>query len=44
MKFEGDIKLIGTGEILINVPAGKLWVIKDKTIDTQNLKILIFTN
>jgi hypothetical protein len=44
VKFEGDIKLIGTGEILINVPAGKLWVIKDKTIDTQNLKILIFTN
>ncbi len=36
VKFEGDIKLIGTGEILINVPAGKLWIIKDKTIDTQN--------
>ncbi len=36
VKFEGDIKLIGTGGILINVPAGKLWVIKSKTIDTQN--------
>lgn len=36
MKFEGNIKLIGTGEILINVPAGKFWVIKNKTIDTQN--------
>ena len=44
VKFEGDIKLIGTGEILINVPAGKLWVIKDKTIDTKNLETLIFTN
>ncbi|GJQ57974.1 MAG: hypothetical protein D8M57_01120 [Candidatus Scalindua sp. AMX11] len=36
IKFEGDIKLIGTGEISISVPAGKLWIIKDKTIDTQN--------
>ncbi|MDR4504778.1 MAG: hypothetical protein MRK01_08340 [Candidatus Scalindua sp.] len=36
IKFEGDIKLIGTGEILITVPAGKLWVLKNKTIDTQN--------
>lgn len=36
VKFEGDIKLIGTGEILINVPAGKLWVIKNKTINSQN--------
>jgi hypothetical protein len=44
IKFEGNIKLIGTGEILINVPAGKLWVIKDKTIDTKNLETLIFTN
>ncbi len=44
MKFEGDIKLVGTGEILINVPAGKLWIIKDKIIDTKNLKTLIFTN
>jgi len=44
MKFEGDVKLIGTGEILINVPAGKLWIIKDKTIDTKKLKTLIFTN
>jgi len=35
LKFEGDIKLIGTGEILINVPAGKLWIIKNKTINTQ---------
>ncbi|MHC4268634.1 MAG: hypothetical protein ACYSWS_02755 [Planctomycetota bacterium] len=43
VKFEGDIKLIGTGEILINVPAGKLWVIKNKTIDTQN-KDTNFTN
>ena len=44
IKFEGNIKLIGTGEILINVPAGKLWIIKDKTIDTKNLETLIFTN
>jgi hypothetical protein len=36
MKFEGDIKLIGTGEILINVPAGKLWIINNQTINTQN--------
>ena len=36
MKFEGNIKLIGTGEILINVPAGKLWIIKNKTINTQD--------
>ncbi len=36
VRFEGDIKLTGTGEVLINVPAGKLWVIKNKTIDTRN--------
>ena len=36
IKFEGDIKLTGTGEILINVPAGKLWIIKNKTINTQH--------
>lgn len=36
IKFEGEIKLIGSEEILINVPAGKLWIIKNKTIDTQN--------
>ncbi len=43
IKFEGGIKLIGTGEILINVPAGKLWIVKDKTIDTKKLKTLIFS-
>ncbi len=32
VKFEGDIKLVGTGEILINVPAGELRIIKDKTL------------
>ncbi len=36
VRFEGDIKLTGTGEILINVPPGKLWVIKNKTFDTRN--------
>jgi len=36
IRFEGNIKLIGTGEISINVPAGKLRIIKNKTIDTQN--------
>ncbi len=36
IKFEGDIKLIGTGEVLINVPAGKLWIVKNKTINTQH--------
>ncbi|GAX61139.1 hydrogenase maturation factor [Candidatus Scalindua japonica] len=36
VKFEGNIKLVGTGEILINVPAGELRIIKDKTlIDTD---------
>ncbi len=32
VKFEGNIKLVGTGEILINVPAGELRTIKDKTL------------
>ncbi len=36
VKFEGDVKLIGAGEILIEVPAGKLYVVKNKTIDTKN--------
>ena len=36
MKFEGNIKLIGTGEIIINVPAGKLWIAKNKTINAQH--------
>ncbi len=36
MKFEGNIKLVGAGEIVINVPAGELLTIKDKTlIDTD---------
>lgn len=36
IKFEGHIKLIGDGEISAIVPAGELWVIRDKLIDTRN--------
>lgn len=36
VKFEGNIKLVGAGEIVINVPAGELLTFKDKTlIDTD---------
>ncbi|MCP4268546.1 MAG: hypothetical protein GY777_23705 [Candidatus Brocadiaceae bacterium] len=44
VKFEGDIKLIGTGEILINVPAGKLLVIKNKTLIDSDVVDPNFTN
>lgn len=35
IKFEGRIKIIGTGKITATVPAGEFWIIKDKVIDSQ---------
>ena len=35
IKFEGRIKMIGTGKITATVPAGEFWIIKDKVIDSQ---------
>jgi len=35
IKFEGQVTLAGEGELSVTVPAGELWIIKDKRIDVR---------
>lgn len=37
IRFEGNIKLAGAGEISALVPAGELWIIKDKVFDLKGI-------